>query len=282
MTWLTYPHKSGDDMSLQQMRQKDDVYNPYLLDNKAVNESLMAARFAQADDDFFFEEKVCVDLFYYFASEFSYKNTRYIFNALDVFNKRYGICCEQSFALTSAYRVAGLDAYYTYVDIDHIGKEVGHACVYVPSLDKLVDLTYGGCGIKHKNYNIIYDSEISSYYSYNPKFRLPYYSKKRISKSDKEKFEYGFELSKCKKFSLDHQDDFVKLGYWVGNARNDIKSCKNQGSSMDMASHIVHDYHFGPGNVLVNRLKKAERLDEFDDYLHTFDNVFDEYLRLRA
>lgn len=94
------------------------------------------------------------------SHEYTYRS------AHEVFERRMGICLDQSFLYTVLARYAGVESGIVKVIKDYHGDKVRHSCSYVMVSGDfiLVDITYHRFDIGHKRYKIMSDSEVVEEY----------------------------------------------------------------------------------------------------------------------
>lgn len=86
--------------------------------------------------------------------------------AREVFNNRLGVCGEMGVFVVAMLRHQKLDAAYAHVTIDANGAAVNHACAALNLGEKtiLIDVAYKGYDIKHQEWKLQTDQELSQHY----------------------------------------------------------------------------------------------------------------------
>jgi len=136
------------------------ITNPFLVSREMMS---VANRFSRLCSDY---EKAKA-IFDWMLDNIKYKESGGLKNAIEVFEKGYGICSEESVLYITLARCCGIKAKYVSVKIDDEGKKVCHACaaVYINGKWLLVDPAYQTFDIAHRVYTLVSDKEVAERFS---------------------------------------------------------------------------------------------------------------------
>ena len=86
-------------------------------------------------------------------------------NSLETYYDRKGLCGEQTYLYVTLARIAGINAWFEYVE-ETVDNKEHHACAGVKLEDRVVyvDTTYGDFGIQHNKSSRMSDKEAARHY----------------------------------------------------------------------------------------------------------------------